>query len=89
MWSNFNILPKTNQTSMTNFLAVFYRKMVAFKTACLVERQLYLASVIFHELCLGIYWKLIAKFHLLKIRTSIDIFSTERCKVSFGLKYIK
>ena len=29
-----------------------------------------------------------AKFHLLKIRTSIDIFSTKKCKVTFGLKYI-
>ena len=27
-------------------------------------------------------------FHLLKIKTSIDIFSTEKCKVTFGLKYI-
>ena len=25
---------------------------------------------------------------LLKIRTSIDIFDTEKCKVTFGLKYI-
>ena len=25
--------------------------------------------------------------HLLKVRTSIDIFSTEKCKVNFGLKY--
>ena len=29
-----------------------------------------------------------AMFHLLKIRTSINIFSTEKCKVTFGLKYI-
>ena len=29
-----------------------------------------------------------AKLHLLKIRSSIDIFSTEKCKVTFGLKYI-
>ena len=27
-------------------------------------------------------------FHLLKIRTSIDICCTEKCKVTFGLKYI-
>ena len=26
-------------------------------------------------------------FYLLKIRTSIDIFRTEKCKVTFGLKY--
>ena len=29
-----------------------------------------------------------AMFHLLKSRTSIDIFRTEKCKVTFGLKYI-
>ena len=26
-------------------------------------------------------------FHLLKIRTSIDIFKNEKCKVTFGLEY--
>ena len=26
-------------------------------------------------------------FHLLKVRMSIDIFSTEKCKVTFVLKY--
>ena len=26
--------------------------------------------------------------HLLKIRTSIDIFKNEKCKVTFGLEYI-
>ena len=30
-----------------------------------------------------------AMFHLLKIRTSIDIFKNEKCKVTFGLEYIK
>ena len=29
-----------------------------------------------------------AMFHLLKIRTSIDIFKKEECKVTFGLEYI-
>ena len=28
-------------------------------------------------------------FHLLESRTSIDIFRTEKCKVTFGLKYIR
>ena len=27
-------------------------------------------------------------FHLLKIRTSIDILKNEKCKVTFGLQYI-
>ena len=27
-------------------------------------------------------------FHLQKVRTSIDIFSTEKCKVTFGLEFI-
>ena len=29
-----------------------------------------------------------AMFHLLKIRTSIDIFKNDMCKVTFGLAYI-
>ena len=29
-----------------------------------------------------------AMFHLLKIRTIIDIFKNEKCKVTFGLEYI-
>ena len=29
-----------------------------------------------------------AMFHLLKIRTSIDIFKNEKCKVTFGIEYI-
>ena len=28
-----------------------------------------------------------AMFHLLRIRTSIDIFKNEKCKVTFGLEY--
>ena len=28
-----------------------------------------------------------AMFHLLKIRTSIDEFKNEKCKVTFGLEY--
>ena len=28
-----------------------------------------------------------AMFHLLKIRTSVDIFKNEKCKVTFGLEY--
>ena len=31
---------------------------------------------------------LISIFNLLKTRTSIDIFSTEKCKVTFGFKYM-
>ena len=30
-----------------------------------------------------------AMFHLLKIRMSIDIFKNEKCKVTFGLEYMK
>ena len=30
-----------------------------------------------------------AMFQLLKIRTSIDILKNEKCKVTFGLEYIK
>ena len=30
-----------------------------------------------------------AMFNVLKIKTSIDIFEIERCKVTFGLEYSK
>ena len=33
-------------------------------------------------------WKLIAIFNFLKIRMRVDIFGTEKCKVTFGLEYI-
>ena len=29
-----------------------------------------------------------AMFYLLKIKTSIDIFKNEKCKVTFGLEYM-
>ena len=29
-----------------------------------------------------------ALFHLLKIRTSTDMFKNEKCKVTFGLEYM-
>ena len=34
------------------------------------------------------YWELIAIFNLLKFRFRVDIFGIEKCKVTFGLKYI-
>ena len=33
-------------------------------------------------------WELIAIFNLLKMRMRVDIFGTEKWKVTFGLKYI-
>ena len=33
-------------------------------------------------------WELIAIINFLKIRMREDIFGTEKCKVTFGLKYI-
>ena len=33
-------------------------------------------------------WDLIAIFNFLKIRMTVNIFGTEKCKVSFGLEYI-
>ena len=33
-------------------------------------------------------WELITTFNLLKIKMRVDIFGTEKCKVTFGLKYI-
>ena len=32
-------------------------------------------------------WELIAIFNLHKIRMRVDIFGTEKCKVTFGFKY--
>ena len=52
-----------------------------------VTINLHLKAVL-HELCLGKCWKLIAIFNLIKIRMGIDIFGNEKCKVTFGLKYI-
>ena len=51
-------------------------------------KKSYLAEVAFHELCLGKCWEVMTMFHLLKIRKSIDIFVTEKCKVTFDLKFI-
>ena len=51
-------------------------------------KESYLALVVFHEFCVEKCWKLMPMFHLLKIRTSIDIFKNEKCKVTFGLEYI-
>ena len=34
------------------------------------------------------YQELIAIFYLVKIKMSIDIFGSEKCKVTFGFKYI-
>ena len=50
-------------------------------------KESYLAYVVFHELYVEKCWKLMAMFHLLKIRTSIDIFKNEKCKITFGLEY--
>ena len=50
-------------------------------------KESYLAQVVFHELCVEKCWKLMAMFRLLKIRMSIDIFKTEKCKATFGLEY--
>ena len=59
----------------------------SFHESTCSTKESYLAYVVFHELRLGKCWELMAMFHLLKIRTSIDIFRTEKCKVTFGLKY--
>ena len=52
------------------------------------SKEIYLVLVVFHNLNLGKWWEVMAMFHLLKVRTSIDIFSAEKCKATFGLKYI-
>ena len=62
------------------------RSMFRESTGC--TKKTYLAEVAFHELCLGKCWEVMTMFRLLKIRTSIDIFRTEKYKVTFDLKYI-
>ena len=37
---------------------------------------------------MGKCWEVMAIFHLLRSRRRIDIFSTYKCEVTFGLKYI-
>ena len=54
---------------------------------CFNERELTCINC-YSRIMLWQCWKLIAVVHLLKIRTSIDIFGTEKCNVTFGLKYI-
>ena len=54
---------------------------------CFNERELTCINC-YSRIMLGQCWELIAVVHLLKIRTSIDIFGTEKCNVTFGLKYI-
>ena len=50
-------------------------------------KESYPTQVVYHKLCVEKCWKLMAMVHLLKIRTSIDIFKNEKCKVTFGLEY--
>ena len=40
-----------------------------------------------HEFCLRKCWERMAIFHLHEIRTNIDVLSTEKCRVTFGLNY--
>ena len=54
---------------------------------CFNERELIYINC-YSRIMLGQCRELMAVVHLLKIRTNIDIFGTEKCNVTFGLKYI-
>ena len=52
------------------------------------RKRVILHKSFFYELCVEKCRKLMAMFHLLKTRTSIDIFKNEKCKVAFDVEYI-
>ena len=63
------------------FFVFFVKAKVARKTVILHKS-------FFNKSCLDKCWELMALFHLLKIRTSIGLFRNDKCKLTFGLKYI-
>ena len=54
----------------------------------LMKAQITGKKVVFHELCKGDYQQLTAVYHLVKVKSSKDIFGSSLCKVTVGLKYI-
>ena len=69
-------------------LSLPYNYFVFLMKAQVTRKRDILHKLFFHELCVEKCWKLMAMFHFFKIRTSIDIFKNEKCKVTFGLEYI-
>ena len=61
--------------------------VVFLMKAQVTRKRVILHKSFFMNYAWGKCWKLMAMFHLLKIRTSIDIFKNEKCKVTFGLVY--
>ena len=64
-----------------SFSLIFCEKMLF---CVLIKAQVTCISH-FYELCQGKCWKLNQIFNLLTIRTSIDIFGTEKCQVILAL----
>ena len=56
--------------------------------ARVTRKRVILHKSFFHELCFGKCLKLMALFNFPKIRTSIDVVSFDKRKVTFGFKYI-
>ena len=61
---------------------------VFFVKAQVARKIVILYKSFFHKSCLGKCWELFAMIHLLKITTSNGLFSIDKCKLTFGLKYI-
>ena len=59
-----------------------------FVKAQVARKRVILHKSFFHKSCLDKCWELMAMFHLLKLRTSIGLFRYDKCKLTFGLKYI-
>ena len=53
-----------------------------------MKAQVARTRVNLHKFCKGKCWDSIGIFNLLKFRTSKDILGPEKCKVTFGLRYI-
>ena len=53
-----------------------------------MKAQVTRTRVNLHKFFEGKCWDFIANFNLLKFRTSKDILGLEKCKVTFGLRYI-
>ena len=58
--------------------------ILCFNESTGISKKSYLAKVVFHELCFGKWLELMAMLHLLEVRASMNLFSIEMCKVTFG-----
>ena len=67
-----------------NAVFVFFVKEQVARKRVILHKSVFF----FYKSCLGKCWELMAMFHLLNIRTSVGLFRNDKCKLTFGLKYI-